>query len=33
MRAGLLREVAIFKEPQYTQTATGGVSKQYGARI
>lgn len=29
MRAGLLREVAIFKEPQYTQTATGGVSKQY----
>lgn len=31
MRAGLLREVVVFKEPQVVQTATGAVSRQYVA--
>lgn len=29
MRAGLLRGVAVFKEPQVVQTETGALSKQY----
>ena len=31
MRAGLLREIVVFKEPRTVQTATGAVSKEYVA--
>ena len=31
MRAGLLREIVVFKEPRMVQTATGAVSKEYVA--